>query len=65
MGFSELLNGKQNGSAGSQFLPVAESQVYEQIFDFLQIKKNFWKLPVPDSQAYERTVELFLMFLCK
>ena len=40
---------------------MAESQVYERIFDiFLQIKKTFEKLPVADSQVYERPVEVFL-----
>jgi hypothetical protein len=52
------------------FLPVADSQVYEHVFNiFLQIKKiiTFEKLPVADtdSQFYERTVEVFIMFLCK
>ena len=47
-------------------LPVADSKVYECIFDFLQMKKlNFEKLPVADSQVYKGSVEVFLMFLCK
>ena len=46
------------------FLPGAERQVYEHIFNvFLQIKnKTFEKLPMADNQVYERTVEVFLKF---
>ena len=45
------------------FLPVAETQVYERIFDiFLQIKKKktFENLPVAESQVYERIFDVFL-----
>ena len=40
-------------------LPLADSQVYERIFDIFCKLKTFENLPVADSQVYERLVEVF------